>query len=111
MQKKIIFIDIDNTICKTNGTDYINVVPIYDRINKINKWFDEGHEIVYWTARGALSEIDYRELTTCQLKSWGCKYNLLRLDKPLYHEFYDDRAFNSDELDPIKIDFTAGNLN
>ena len=30
-----IFVDIDNTICKTNQSDYINSVPIIENINKI----------------------------------------------------------------------------
>jgi hypothetical protein len=32
----IIYVDIDNTICITNNTDYINAIPIYNKIQKIN---------------------------------------------------------------------------
>ena len=47
-----IYVDIDNTICNTEGSDYPNSSPRYDQIKKINKLFDEGNKITYWTARG-----------------------------------------------------------
>ena len=34
---KIYCFDIDDTICKTHGTDYANSQPIKERIIKINK--------------------------------------------------------------------------
>jgi hypothetical protein len=89
------FIDIDNTICTTPGTDYASAAPIPEAIATVNQWYDEGHKITYWTARGMLHEVDYRPLTESQLKAWGCKYHELRLDKPLFDEFYDDRAFHA----------------
>ena len=48
-------VDIDGTICtpgKTEDTRYTEALPIQDRIDKINKLYDEGHTIVYLTARG-----------------------------------------------------------
>jgi len=46
-------IDIDNTICTpTVGRDYHKAQPWKDRIDKVNKLYDEGHEVVYFTARG-----------------------------------------------------------
>ena len=99
MPGKIIRVDIDGTICKTNGVDYINATPILDRIVKINRLYNEGNEIIYWTARGALNEKDWTVLTKAQLKRWKCKYTRLDMNKPLFDEFYDDRAFNAAELD------------
>ena len=50
-----IFVDIDGTICETpwyNGAwDYKGAYPNNLHIEKINKLFDEGNEIVYWTFR------------------------------------------------------------
>ena len=46
-----IFVDIDNTICKTKGTDYLKAKPIFKNIDKINKLYNDGHEIIYWTTR------------------------------------------------------------
>ena len=69
--------DIDGTICKEEG-DVISRKPYIERINKINKLYDEGHEIVYMTARGLKSgrgETYYRPITEEQLKSWGGKYH------------------------------------
>jgi len=100
----IYIVDIDGTICKevflpTGKKDYANHKPMKDRIEKVNKMFDEGHEIHYWTARGATSGIDYTELTTKQLDSWGCKYTSLRVgDKPHYDIWVDDKAHNSEEF-------------
>ena len=45
-----------------------------DRIEKINKLYDEGHTIIYYTARGLKSgrgEQHYRPITEQQLKEWG----------------------------------------
>ena len=86
-----IFVDIDGTIC-TQEINYGNAKPISENISKINKLFDEGNFIVYWTARGQSSCIDWRETTENQLKKWGCKYNSLRLDKPGFDLLYDDKA-------------------
>ena len=93
----IIFVDIDDTICK-GGTpqDYSTAKPIIDRINKVNKLFDSGNIIVYWTARGTKSGINWYSLTKNQLDSWGCKYSELRMGKPNYDLFIDDKNINSE---------------
>jgi CMP-N,N'-diacetyllegionaminic acid synthase len=86
-------VDIDNTICFQDApSDYPNSTPIKERIRKINTLFDAGHEIIYWTARGAVSKIDWRELTEKQLTEWGCKYHELRMNKPHYDVWIDDKA-------------------
>lgn len=95
----IIYIDIDNTICHTNSTNYANAVPYKDKIAKINKLYDSGHTITYWTARGSLSKIDYYHITKQQLDSWGAKYHQLLCNKPYYDIFIDDRTLsNVDDL-------------
>lgn len=88
----IIYCDIDNTICKTNGNDYENATPMFDKIEKINKLFDEGHEIIFWTARGTTSGIDWSGVTVMQLMDWGVKYTSLKMNKFPYDVFYDDKA-------------------
>jgi len=85
-------VDIDNTICFTEGSDYPNSEPYPIRIDKINELYDNGHEIIYWTARGGNSRIDWTELTTKQLKEWGCKYHELKMWKPSYDVWIDDKA-------------------
>jgi hypothetical protein len=91
----IIYVDIDNTITKTIDTDYMSAFPIYDYIDIINKLYEDGHYIVYWTSRGVGSGIDYEELTKNQLYSWGCKYHELKCNKPVYDFFIDDKTLNN----------------
>ena len=50
----IIYVDIDETICNTpNSRDYSLSEPMMERIEKINKLYDEGNTIIYWTAVGS----------------------------------------------------------
>jgi len=93
----VIYVDIDNTILDTDGVNYENTKPMKNRIQKINDLYDEGHTIVYWTARGTLSGIDYYDLTKSQLDKFGVKYHELKLKKPYYDLFIDDRNVNSEE--------------
>lgn len=93
----IIYIDIDETICYYDSTrDYKLAQPYLHRIAKINRLYNEGNEIHYWTARGTLSNIDYYELTYNQLKKWGASFHSLKMGKPAYDLFIDDKNINSD---------------
>jgi hypothetical protein len=98
-KKMIRFIDIDGTICDTIGNDYERAIPNHYRIDLVDQWYDEGDYIVYWTARGATTKKDWRELTEKQLLEWCCKYHELRMDKPAFDALYDDRAFNAEVMD------------
>tara|TARA_R100000234_G_C4994969_1_gene177392 strand:+ start:1287 stop:1598 length:312 start_codon:yes stop_codon:yes gene_type:complete len=96
----IIYVDIDETICEhptSDGPrDYSKAKPITKRIDKINALFEEGNTIVYWTARGTTTGIDWTELTAGQLQSWGAKHHDLMLGKPHYDLFIDDKNINSE---------------
>ena len=70
-----IYIDVDNTVCRTQGTDYPNAQPLPANIERFNRLYDEGNRIIYWTARGMKSGINWRELTERQLSTWGAKYH------------------------------------
>lgn len=98
----IYMVDIDNTICWTRKVDgkwdYPNSEPIQYRIDRINELYDGGNTIIYWTARGSGSGIDWTELTKQQLDSWGCKYHEVRLGKPSYDIWIDDKAFNDEHF-------------
>ena len=94
---KTYIVDIDNTICISNNSDYANSKPIFERIAKINKLYDDGNTIIYWTARGGNSGIDWTDKTHSQLAAWGCKYNEIRMNKPVYDLWIDDKAINSEE--------------
>ena len=95
----IIFVDIDETICiSPEDRDYSKAKPIQKNINKINKLYDNGDTIIYWTARGTGSGIDWREVTENQFKEWGVKCHELRLGKPVYDLFIDDKNINADRF-------------
>jgi len=54
-----IYVDIDETICKTpTSRIYTDSIPIESNIKKINKFYEKGHIIIYWTARGTLTELN-----------------------------------------------------
>jgi len=86
----IYMIDIDNTICDTVGTDYVNSKPRKEVIDKINMIFDMGHTIKIFTGRGSVSGKDLRDLTESQLNSWGVKYHVLIFGKPSADYIIDD---------------------
>jgi dTDP-glucose 4,6-dehydratase len=92
------FIDIDDTICYTHGMDYSKAIPIPERIKTVNKLYDQGHEIVYWTARGTVTGKDWREVTERQFREWEVKYHELRFGKPAYDYFIDDKNINSEDF-------------
>jgi hypothetical protein len=94
----VYIVDIDNTICETQGSDYPNSTPIYYRINEINNLYDAGHTINYWTARGSSSGINWLELTIQQLNEWGVKYHSVNVGKPSYDVWIDDKAVNPLDL-------------
>ena len=104
---KNIFVDIDKTICVTESTDYKLSKPIHKNIEIINKLYEEGHNITYWTARGTMTGIDHTELTKNQFKEWGVKYHKLMFGKPSYDILIDDKAVNTiQEFSFIKNLFT-----
>jgi len=93
----VVYVDIDETICRYAGERvYHLAIPILERIEKINFLYDEGNTIVYWTARGATTKIDWTELTKKQLSEWGAKYTDLKMNhKPHYDLLICDKAINS----------------
>jgi len=95
----IYYVDIDETICYYEGPrGYPQAIPNRSRIEKINKLFEEGNRVVYWTARGGTTGIDWTELTTKQLNEWGVKYHELKMWKPPYDLFICDKAINSERF-------------
>ena len=65
-----IFVDIDNTICYYKDTESVNynlAIPYTGRIEKINRLYDDGNDIIYWTARGTLTNINWYNITKKQL--------------------------------------------
>ena len=92
--------DIDGTICTTTDGDYALAEPLKDRIAMVNKLYDEGHTIVFQTARGmgrsgnsvAFAYEMFEKGTRYQLDSWGVKYHSLFLGKPSGDIYIDDKG-------------------
>ena len=96
----IYFVDIDGTICSDTKGNYHKAEPLVDKIEAVNKLYDEGNTIIYWTARGMTRaegniHVAYQlcyDLTRQQLSDWGVKFNELRMGKPYYDVFFEDKA-------------------
>jgi len=92
--------DIDNTLCKTEGSDYHKSQPIPERIARINQLHDNGHIIILSTARGMgrsgnNPRVAYElffQLTKNQLEEWGVKHHSLMLGKPAADFYVDDKG-------------------
>lgn len=114
--------DIDNTITKTDNSPtneekivgamvYSAAEPLMDRIAEVNQLYDAGHRITYYTGRGTVSGIDYFDLTKEQLEKWGAKYHELKMGKPEFDYFIDDKAVNADEwFRPLRVGLVLNNL-
>ena len=94
----IYMVDIDGTICNTTNSEYECSVPYRDRIEIMNDLYDQGNEVHYWTARGGSTGKDWSELTRRQLQEWNVKYTSLRMKKPSYDVWIDDKAVNGDDF-------------
>lgn len=98
--------DIDGTICSLTGGNYTLAKPLQDRIDKINKLYESGSHIVFFTARGMgrnnndkqKAEEQFYSLTESQLQSWGVKYHMLFLGKPAGDIYIDDKAITDKEF-------------
>jgi hypothetical protein len=98
--------DIDGTICANTNSDYENSVPMQNRIDRINKLYDEGNTIIFQTARGmgrsknssAFAYAKFFELTQSQLKTWGVKYHSLFLGKPAGDVYIDDKGIKDNDF-------------
>mgnify|MGYP003663176585 CR=1 FL=1 len=92
--------DIDGTICNTENSDYENSKPITSRIDFVNSLYDDGHHIVFHTARGmgrsknsfSYANTAFYELTRKQLLDWGVKFHELHLGKPAGDVYVDDKG-------------------
>jgi len=108
--RRVVLVDIDETICFYSGKrQYDLAEPNQENIAKINKLYDEGWYVIYWTARGgskksrALGKC-YYEITWSQLEFWGCKFHDLstgskgKYIKPACDMVIDDKAKRIEEL-------------
>ena len=92
-------LDLDNTLVKTNGSDYKNSTPIPKAIAKVRAYKERGDHIIIMTARGASSKTDWREFTAKQLDDFGIPYDQLIVGlKPGGVDYFiDDKAINAND--------------
>lgn len=80
--KKNFLIDIDGTICDDIPNEeperMLTCLPYPDALKIINKWFEDGHLITFFTSRTDA----HREITEEWLQKHGFKYHGLLLNKP-----------------------------
>ena len=80
--QKNYLIDIDGTICDDIPNEeperMATAVHFPDALATINKWFDDGHIITYFTSRTE----DHREVTEKWLDKKGFKFHGLLMGKP-----------------------------
>ena len=75
-------IDIDGTITEDVPNEeperMVTCLPFADALEILNKWYDEGHIITFFTSRTE----EHREVTEVWLKKHQFKYHGLLMEKP-----------------------------
>ena len=98
--------DIDGTICSNTNGNYEEAQPLMNRIEKVNKLYDQGNTIIFQTARGmgrsknstAYAQAAFYEMTKRQLFQWGVKFDDLFLGKPAADIYVDDKGVKDEEF-------------
>ena len=107
-------IDIDGTLTEPHDGSPWDAIPRRDRIQKVNKLYENGATIYLMTSRGFIHstgrypddincqqrEADYhcRSRTEAQLASWGVKYHKLFFGKPRANKYIDDRGMTDGDF-------------
>ena len=89
--------DLDNTLVRTQGSDYENSIPIEAAIKKVQEYKRNGDHIIIMKARGSGSKKDWREFTEKQLLEFGIPFDqlIVGLKPGGVDVFVDDKAINA----------------
>ena len=98
--------DIDGTLCTNTYGDYENAQPFLERIEKVNKLFNEGNTIILFTARGMgrtennskAAQRMFFDMTLEQVNKWGISHHSLMLGKPAADFYIDDKGINDENF-------------
>jgi len=86
--QKNYLVDIDGTITDDVPNEeperMVNVLPYEGSVKTLNKWFDEGHIITFFTSRTE----DTRNITETWLNKHGFKYHGLLMGKPRFGNYH-----------------------
>lgn len=108
--RKVFCFDIDGVIASlTPKNDYSLAQPLTEHIELVNRLYEQGHEIILFTARGTVTGKDWSTVTETQLKSWGVKYSRLQFGKPAADFYVDDRFVTPQEIRRMLNDSTQEN--
>lgn len=117
MYYKRLIVDIDDTISYTTNRDWENAKPNVSLIHKLNKLYDEGWEVHYYTARGSISCKNREEAENVYkpiILKWFFKHNVkfteLSFNKPLGTYYIDDKAITPEDFLDLDIEVLNGGL-
>lgn len=107
MSKKFTLIyDLDETLCtkKRSNETYADVLPIQSMIDQLNKFYDEGYEIIISTARNMVTQngdvggvlANVGPVTFDWLKNHGVRYHKIYFQKPFGDFYIDDKSVIND---------------
>lgn len=101
-QRKTFCFDIDGIIATiVPGNQYDLAEPQPENIRVLNNLYEQGHRIIFCTARGTVTGIDWSEVTRNQLKAWGVKYHELVFGKPAADYYIDDKSLSTEQLQTL----------
>ena len=94
--------DVDGTICSVTFGDYENAIPFRQRIEVVNKLYEDGNHIYFLTARGMgrtnnnvqAAKEKWEALTRKQLSDWGVKFHDIYFGKPAGDIYVDDKGIS-----------------
>jgi len=96
---KTFVFDIDGVIARlTPDNDYRRSEPHEEVIAIVRQLHRCGNRIILYTARGFVTGIDWRELTSRQLAAWNVPYHELHFGKPAGDFYVDDRMVPLSEI-------------
>jgi len=98
MELKCFLIDIDGTICEDIPNEEAHRMPyakvFEDALETINGWYEQGHEIHFFTAR----TLEHKEVTEVWLAENGFKYHSVLYGKPRFK----GRTYHWIDNQPVK---------
>lgn len=87
--------DVDGTLLTQQAPgEYGKAKPIEGRMEIVNKLFDDGHQIVFYTSRN----FKYMQMTYKQLRTFGFKFHHIAFGKPHADFIVDDRLLSFEGL-------------
>lgn len=63
-----------------------------ERIKRLNEYYENGSQIHVWIEDTSL----FLHTVVQELDEWGCKFNYVKLGKPVYDILIDDNSYGSD---------------